>query len=304
MPNTIEGYVPCTVERTIHSNCIIAFSYSQTHNLRPTKGDATYLWTRETCISYHMAHYHVGWSRHEWRGTIAMDWKGLLAMLLSGKERQCWYFNQGLQYRTIDKLVEAIQTCHIKHYYHKSIDRDWPNERTFLITNDIWLSKPLKILYIPFFTPDKDGFKPCSVLLLLAGTGIVVLPQILAHRGYFFCFSAKAMCRKVPSPKRLNHKRLMRSASFWTRFQQLGRKQTLLLVASMTCVNFPWSRPTNGGLTSKSPPFLKDILRFLLFQDHHATIVFPCKHYVSANDGQQRAPSIWIESDLATGIHN
>ena len=31
-------------------------------------------------------------------------------------------------------------------------------------------------------TEDYDGFQPASVLLLLAGTGIVALPQIMAHR--------------------------------------------------------------------------------------------------------------------------
>lgn len=47
----------------------------------------------------------------------------------------------------------------------------------------IWLSKPLRTLSVPaLITDDDDGFRPRSVLLLLAGTGIVALPQILAHR--------------------------------------------------------------------------------------------------------------------------
>eukprot|EP00986_Skeletonema_menzelii_P019804 scaffold29168_cov400-Skeletonema_menzelii.AAC.1 len=48
---------------------------------------------------------------------------------------------------------------------------------------NIWLSKPIKTLTVPsLIADDDDGFRPDSVLLLLAGTGIVALPQILAHR--------------------------------------------------------------------------------------------------------------------------
>lgn len=46
----------------------------------------------------------------------------------------------------------------------------------------IWLSKPQKTLGVPALTEDSTGFRPASVLLLLAGTGIVALPQILHHR--------------------------------------------------------------------------------------------------------------------------
>ena len=46
------------------------------------------------------------------------------------------------------------------------------------------LSKPVPTLAVPQLVPPDDGeqFQPASVLLLLAGTGAVALPQILAHR--------------------------------------------------------------------------------------------------------------------------
>ena len=48
----------------------------------------------------------------------------------------------------------------------------------------VWLSKPVKTLSMPWLihdgTPPK--FRPSSVLMLLAGTGVVALPQVLAHR--------------------------------------------------------------------------------------------------------------------------
>ena len=49
----------------------------------------------------------------------------------------------------------------------------------------IWLSRPIKTLSVPSLATAEgggEGFQPASVLLLLAGTGIVALPQIIAHR--------------------------------------------------------------------------------------------------------------------------
>jgi len=46
----------------------------------------------------------------------------------------------------------------------------------------IWLSEPIRTLHVPSLTPDTSSFEPSSILLLLAGTGVVTLPQILYHR--------------------------------------------------------------------------------------------------------------------------
>jgi len=46
----------------------------------------------------------------------------------------------------------------------------------------IYLSKPIPTLSVPSLASDDSDFQPKSVLLLLAGTGIVAAPQILAHR--------------------------------------------------------------------------------------------------------------------------
>lgn len=47
----------------------------------------------------------------------------------------------------------------------------------------VWLSKPVKTLGVPSLSADaSSAFSPKSVLLLLAGTGVVALPQILHHR--------------------------------------------------------------------------------------------------------------------------
>jgi hypothetical protein len=49
----------------------------------------------------------------------------------------------------------------------------------------VWLSKPHRTLSVPALVTREDAvsaFNPASVLLLLAGTGVVAMPQILQHR--------------------------------------------------------------------------------------------------------------------------
>lgn len=46
----------------------------------------------------------------------------------------------------------------------------------------LWLSTPARTLQVPSLVADGSSFSPMSVLLVLAGTGVVALPQILAHR--------------------------------------------------------------------------------------------------------------------------
>lgn len=48
----------------------------------------------------------------------------------------------------------------------------------------VWLSKPVQTMSVPTLVTgnSNSGFNPASVLLLLAGTGVVALPQILQHR--------------------------------------------------------------------------------------------------------------------------
>ena len=48
--------------------------------------------------------------------------------------------------------------------------------------SQLFLSKPERTLHVPSLVAEGRGFRPASVLLLLAGTGVVALPQVLAHR--------------------------------------------------------------------------------------------------------------------------
>ena len=69
--------------------------------------------------------------------------------------------------------------------YNDGLLSKWLQEKTLECGNElsVRLSKPIRTLSVPsLIADDDDSFRPESVLLLLAGTGIVALPQILAHR--------------------------------------------------------------------------------------------------------------------------
>ncbi|KAL9187546.1 hypothetical protein ACHAXT_001649, partial [Thalassiosira profunda] len=74
----------------------------------------------------------------------------------------------------------------VKIYNDGALTR-WLHERArgLLLGGEarVWLSRPVRTLSVPsLIADDDDGSRPKGVLLLLAGTGIVALPQILAHR--------------------------------------------------------------------------------------------------------------------------
>jgi len=57
------------------------------------------------------------------------------------------------------------------------------------------LSQPMKTLDVPSLVPDLThaAFRPASVLLLLAGTGIVAVPQVLHHADHATCFGSNVV---------------------------------------------------------------------------------------------------------------
>mmetsp|Transcript_2308 Transcript_2308/g.3348 ORF Transcript_2308/g.3348 Transcript_2308/m.3348 type:complete len:503 (-) Transcript_2308:486-1994(-) len=82
-----------------------------------------------------------------------------------------------------DILIKIYTDGHLTTWLNQwtSTDDSQPQEKK------IWLSKPIPTLSVPsLIAPtqgnDEDDGKPASILLLLAGTGIVALPQIMAHR--------------------------------------------------------------------------------------------------------------------------
>lgn len=98
-----------------------------------------------------------------------------------------WDWERGTV-RILIKIYNGGQLTSWLHKRTKDIANKSPSlleENTDDVCNDvkIWLSKPLKTLSIPNLTSDMtDGFRPASILLFLAGTGVVALPQILACR--------------------------------------------------------------------------------------------------------------------------
>ena len=79
-------------------------------------------------------------------------------------------------------LIKIYNDGQLTSWLHKLQQQADQHEQTENSAPKIWLSKPLKTLSVPSLVPTGDEFQPASILLLLAGTGVVALPQILAHR--------------------------------------------------------------------------------------------------------------------------
>ena len=58
---------------------------------------------------------------------------------------------------------------------------------------EVWLSRPMKTLHVPSLSADDKYInrKHASVLLIVAGTGVVAIPQVLHHAQATTCFGAK-----------------------------------------------------------------------------------------------------------------
>lgn len=76
------------------------------------------------------------------------------------------------EHGTVDLLIKLYQDGAATSWLHRAAPAR------------VWLSRPQRTLNVPTLTAgdDSSGFQPASVLLMLAGTGVVALPQVLHHR--------------------------------------------------------------------------------------------------------------------------
>ncbi|EJK44146.1 hypothetical protein THAOC_37342 [Thalassiosira oceanica] len=92
---------------------------------------------------------------------------------------------------TCDILIKIYEDGAATSWLHKiSSDLQNQNRTSTAATTEpatennpvkVWLSQPVQTLAVPSLVPG-TSFNPASVLLLLAGTGVVALPQIVHHR--------------------------------------------------------------------------------------------------------------------------
>ena len=64
----------------------------------------------------------------------------------------------------------------------------------------VWLSRPMKTLHVPSLSLDQQYInrKHASVLLLVAGTGVVAVPQVLHHARAGSCFGPRPPITNTP----------------------------------------------------------------------------------------------------------
>jgi NAD(P)H-flavin reductase len=106
---------------------------------------------------------------------------------------------------------------------------------------DFWLSQPCKTLGVPSLAIDlrEVTFKPTSYLLIVAGTGIVLVPQVLHHADPSTCFGSSPA---IVSPIRLVYscrKDDVLLASDLTGWCQHGKLQNLTLVLTEAKAEIP-----------------------------------------------------------------
>ena len=90
---------------------------------------------------------------------------------------------------TCDILIKIYEDGAATSWLHKITSELQNRNRNAIATEPtiekspvkVWLSQPVQTLAVPSLVPG-ISFNPASVLLLLAGTGVVALPQIVHHR--------------------------------------------------------------------------------------------------------------------------
>ena len=108
----------------------------------------------------------------------------------------------------------------------------------------VWLSRPMKTLHVPSLALDEKYInrKHASVLLLVAGTGVVAVPQVLHHANSATCFGVRPPVTQPVSVVyscRTDDALLIPELAGWCRDGALARC-TVLLTASQSAHEPPF----------------------------------------------------------------
>mmetsp|Transcript_16180 Transcript_16180/g.48936 ORF Transcript_16180/g.48936 Transcript_16180/m.48936 type:complete len:304 (-) Transcript_16180:1606-2517(-) len=163
----------------------------------------------------------------------------------------------------------------------------------------VWLSRPVRTLRVPSLREDDDEAKgPASVLLVLAGTGVVVVPQLLAHRDPMRQLGISTPKRKqlhcpidLVLSCREDDVHLSSEIAAWCETQAL-RHATLLLTSSSTkAATAPFPEAVGGdaaeaeqalrGLANARVLRSSQRLSPALLADSYARMPQPCRVLVS-----------------------
>ena len=79
-----------------------------------------------------------------------------------------------------DILIKIYSNGSATSWLHRIIN---DNAKTsFSQQPKVWFSQPIQTLEVPGLANNASPFDPSSILLILGGTGVVLLPQIMCHR--------------------------------------------------------------------------------------------------------------------------
>ena len=164
MPASIEGYVPWTLQSVeIVSSHSAIFKFSSDNRKRGTPHPRGRGQMAQP-ITWHVTML----------GQVGANEEGPLPWI----ERDYTPISSALEWERgrCEILIKIYRDGRVTSWLEQKTKRLLESE------TKVWLSKPIKTLSVPSLVSEDDNFRPASVLLLLAGTGIVALPQIMAHR--------------------------------------------------------------------------------------------------------------------------
>jgi len=159
----------------------------------------------------------------------------------------------------------------------------------------VWLSQPVKTLGIPGLVPDGPSFRPASVLLVLAGTGIVAAPQVLHHRDPIqkLGFGTPSWDQlRVPIDLVFSCRKddilMVSDMIAWCRDQNKGLRRCIVLLTepqNLTAVPFPDTKQAddliNDLVALPNARVLPSRLSQELLADALSTMLMPCRIVVS-----------------------
>jgi len=159
----------------------------------------------------------------------------------------------------------------------------------------VWLSQPVKTLGIPGLVPDGPSFRPASVLLVLAGTGIVAATQVLFHRDPIqkLGFGTPSWDQlRVPIDLVFSCRKddilMVSDMIAWCRDQNKGLRRCIVLLTepqNLTAVPFPDTKQAddliNDLVALPNARVLPSRLSQELLADALSTMLMPCRIVVS-----------------------
>lgn len=172
----------------------------------------------------------------------------------------------------------------------------------------VWLSVPMRTMYVPSLALDEQDInrKHAGILLLVAGTGVVAVPQVLHHANKATCFGVRPPVTQPVSviySCRSDDVLMIRELADWCRDGQLQRCTVLTTDAQPCAPVFPEVADADvdaafAGLGNAA--CAKARLSLAILQTELGKMQGPLRVVVSGPEGFNKAAKSMLEQ---SGVH-